>query len=228
MEPEMQLAIVEMTTAAKQASEAAQAATTAAQAATTAANGAAAAANASTSVVHQIGKEVTAVRRDLAVLWKHVHGSGRPPPLGDPERAPEEVAGEPAIVEQLDELSESASETSLEVAALEGRMIRGFSDLRSAVMTELKEQSKAAGVRDQAGRLVTDGGGLWAFLRTKQGRILAATIVASFSTTLITIATLIVSASHSSPPPPAASPASPTIVIDGTMLNRPAAPAGSR
>jgi hypothetical protein len=127
--------------------EAATAATEAATAATRAANAATSAANASTAAFQQISGDLGVLRRDFGVLWRKVNGSDPPP--GDAGLAPAEIAG----ATPLDELAEAAvttassalaktSETSLEVAALEGRMIAGF----STIAKELKAQSASMGV----------------------------------------------------------------------------------
>ena len=140
MEPEMRAAVEEMRQAAMQAAASAGAATTAANAST-------AAANAATAAVHQVSRDVVAIRRDLGILWRHVHGSDRPPPNGDPERAPVEVAGEPAIRERLESFNDATDNLSLELAALEGRTIAAVAQVEKKVVDTVK--AATAGMRSE-------------------------------------------------------------------------------
>lgn len=191
MDAEMQALIAEMrATAEKQAA--------AATAATTAANAATAAANASTAAVHQVSRDVIALRRDLGTLWRKVNGGSNPPPLGDPDKAPAEYAGDEPLIDLVEQAREHASEASLEVAALEGRMIGALATVKREIMGELKEQSKDLGVG-------THG---TAWYRSKTGRREAIALLTLIVSGLGIIAATI----RGTPPPPAPAPA-PTYVI---------------
>lgn len=104
-------------------------------------------------------RQILALHRNLGVLWRRVHGSDPPPP--DPGKAPDEVAGTielgpdgkpihvpsvPPLDDRIEHAESMASQASLELASLEGRMINSF----AAINAELKRQSSVMGV-GQAG-----------------------------------------------------------------------------
>lgn len=159
---------------------------------------------------------MVAIRRDLGILWRHVHGSDRPPPNGDPERAAIEVAGELPIREQLESFNDATSNLSLELAALEGRTIAAVSQVEKKVVDTVKAATTAmrgeimGELRVQTSELKTqskDMGIERKWYETKQGR-----------TQVLALATLIVglvgtvAAGVRSAAAPAPAPA-PTIIV---------------
>jgi hypothetical protein len=204
VDQEMRTAIAEIVKATEDSRAASMSAATAAQAATTAANAATAAANATTAALHGVNKEQRALRRDFGVLWRKVHGStssSPPPPDGDPERAPAEAHGEPGIIDQIETVEGATSEVSLEMAALEGRMIAAVAEVKSsvsgvkqAVMAELAQQSKEMGITDRRRSV-----GEW--LGTRSGRREAITML----TLAVTAIGLIVGLLRGEAPKPAPS-----------------------
>lgn len=120
------------------------------------------------------------------MLWKTVNGSDRPPPDGDPDRAPEETSGEPSLVDRIEQAGG-------EVDELEGRFMAMVAGVENRVMGELRKQSADMGV----------GRSGFAFLKTKQGRVLAVTML----TLILTSFGQIVGALRGAPSPaPAAAP----------------------
>lgn len=155
-EDDLRSALEHVQASAERATEAALAAEKAADRATLAANHA-------ITAIQGLGLQNQTLRRDFGVLWRRVHGSDPPPPTGDPHAAPPEVAGEAPLDELVSAAHENAarahekaSSASLELAALEGRVIAGFATLA----TELRAQSKNMGLHER---------GL-AFLATKEGQ----------------------------------------------------------
>lgn len=185
MDLELKAAIGEIKEAAKEATAAATKAEDAARDATSAAraasNGLDELRNIALRNHADTNAKIIAVNRNLGVLWRRVNGSNPPPP--DPNIAPTEYAstigpdGErmpsmPPLDEVATQAQQLASSASLEVAALEGRMISGFSSLERKVMDELKKQSQTLGVGVQ--------GLKW--LGTKEGaKTLAVVAAAIFS-----------------------------------------------
>lgn len=207
MEAEMQAAIATMVQSAEKAANAATAATTAANAST-------AAANAATAAVHQVSRDVVAIRRDLGILWRKVNGGSTPPTIGDPDRAPAEVAGESPLIDRIDAVHGVASEASLEVAALEGRMIAGLAAVESKVMSELRPQTSELTKQSETMGVDKDG---WAYLlRTKAGR----QTLLGLATLLVTAIGLIVSAFRPNAPPPP--PPAPTVIVAPAPIPSPA------
>lgn len=149
-------------------------------------------------------RDLTALRRDLGILWKHVHSSDRPPPNGDPNAAPVEIAGEPSLTDQIENVMADHD-------SLEGRMLAAVATVENRVMGELKKQSNDMGVGESG----------WSFLRTKTGRREAIAILTLVTTAIGLIAALLRGEpAHAPPPPPS------VVVVDPSML-RPA-PAVSR
>ena len=147
MDADLKSAIGEVTTAAKEASAAAREATEAAKDATSAAKVATEGLNEVRNIAinnhADISKRLGALNRNFGVLWRRVHGSE--PPAPDPNLAPVELSvsdAPPPLDEMVEQAHEKASSTSLELAALEGRMIAGF----SAMGSELRKQSSAMGL----------------------------------------------------------------------------------
>lgn len=121
------------------------------------------------------------LRRDFGVLWRKVNGSTPPPPGGTPSAPPEEAGAVP-LADLAEEAHRLGSAASLDLASLEGAVIAGFSEeararkeLREEIMTELQKQSTALGIGVR---------GLFAFLRTREGRSFVAalaTVVAALA-----------------------------------------------
>lgn len=144
MDPELREAIEKVTEASGRAEAAADRAATEAKATRTATNAATAATNAATAAVVDLTRKHAVLRRDFGVLWRTVKGSD-PPPQGDPGVAPVEIIGGPALDDLAADAHKRASAASLDVAALEGRII-GVASQMTAVRSELAAQSKQMGI----------------------------------------------------------------------------------
>lgn len=197
----------DMRTAAEEMRQAALQAAASAAAATTAANASTAAANAATAAVHQVSRDVVAIRRDLGILWKHVKGTSATPTLGDPECAPAEEAGEIPLIDRINDATETASEASLEVAALEGRMIAGLAAVETKLMNELRPQSTELAKQSEDMGVGKHGLDFW---RSKQGRQYATTILTLVVTALGLLANMTSGCTGHAPPAPAPVP---TIIV---------------
>ncbi len=147
-------AVVEsLAAAAKQATEAAQSATAAALQATAAVERTEAkvdALSASQLESHEEGRRNHATLalaiqdqgRTMSALRRAVHGSDPPPP-----DAPE-LEGSAPLDELAAQADAKASRTALELAALEGRVIRGFADMQKLT----KDQNTALGIGARGAR----------------------------------------------------------------------------
>lgn len=133
------------------------------------------------------------LRRDLQVLWVTVKGSDPPPPPGDLSKAPEQVAGSPSLVDQLEATDGAVDE-------LEGRMLVGIAGVEARVMNAL------ASTRTEVMKELGTGRSLWSFLKTKQGSALAVGLAGLLLTTITTIVGAARSSSASLPAQPAAAP----------------------
>lgn len=81
------------------------------------------------------------LEKNVSEIWRHVRGTSKPPPPDMSPSAPLDaliVEAKTAAVTA----EQRSSSTSLELAALEGRMIGGFGTLAS----ELKKQSQTMGI----------------------------------------------------------------------------------
>jgi hypothetical protein len=163
VDQELKQAIGQVTAAAEKASEAARVSATAAGEAKAAAEQATSAANGATQGLQELrnltiaqhqttSRSILALNRNLGVLWKRVHGPSDPPPALDADAAPVEVPiddSPPPLSEQVQEAYDHASGVSMELQALESRVIVGFaaSDRRSKKLEEeMKKQSDWMGI----------------------------------------------------------------------------------
>jgi hypothetical protein len=145
---------------------AARGAEAAAREAATAANAATAAANATTTEVHRLSRGQAILRRHVDSLWARVFGGApvSPPDGVDPSLVPAESWSDPPLAMVVEDAAFKTSSNSLELAALEGRMINGFAamqkEIRENITSELRAQSREMGL-DKRG---------WNFLLSKAGQ----------------------------------------------------------
>lgn len=177
---DLKRAVDEVSSAAREAAEAARASTQAAQLATEAAHAATAGLNEMRSLAlahhEETRRAIATTNRNFGLLWRHVHGSEPPPPT-DGSGAMEDAYQHPSVppLERIaHEAHARASSSSLELAALEGRVIAGFASLRGEVMGELRRQSSVLGVGAQGVR--------WLFT-TREGFKILAMVVTTVTAT---------------------------------------------
>lgn len=124
-------------------------------------------------------------------------GTSATPTLGDPECAPAEEVGEIPLIDRINDATETASEASLEVAALEGRMIAGLAAVETKLMNELRPQSTELAKQSEDMGVGKHGLDFW---RSKQGRQYAITILTLVVTALGLIGNMVSGFTGHAPP----------------------------
>lgn len=177
---DLKRAVDEVSSAAREAAAAARASTQAAQLATEAAHAATAGLNEMRSLAlahhEETRRAIATTNRNFGLLWRHVHGSEPPPPTdgGAMDAEAYQHPSVPPLERIAHEAHARASSSSLELAALEGRVIAGFASLRGEVMGELRRQSSAMAIGAQGVR--------WLFT-TREGFKILAMVVTTVTAT---------------------------------------------
>jgi multidrug efflux pump subunit AcrA (membrane-fusion protein) len=198
--------------AAQAAETAAREATTASREATTAANGATAAANATTSAIGKLQHGQALLRIHVDSLWERTFGEKPPMPGAGIDPTTEAMTrwSSPPLVTLASDASDQASSTSLELAALEGRMISGFAgiqqEIRGTIVKELTAQSKAMGL----------GAKGWDYVLSKEGLRQVIRVTGALAAIVAAIGAIAAGCRAPTPPAPTAPP---------TMIIMPALPA---